>query len=75
MGMISYVPDSSETVETTSPVWRVAWNVTGTVLATSSEDGTLSFWRRNIGEEGARKWINIQNLPHVRAAKQFYQMS
>ena len=27
---------------------RVAWNTTGTVLATSVEDGTLSLWWRNL---------------------------
>jgi nucleoporin SEH1 len=39
----------------------VAWNVTGTVLAASGEDGTLSLWRRDF----AGKWINVQNLPNT----------
>jgi nucleoporin SEH1 len=42
-----------------SNVWRVAWNATGTVLATSSEDGTLSLWRKNF----AGTWINVQDIP------------
>jgi nucleoporin SEH1 len=42
-----------------SPVWRLAWNATGTVLATSSEDGTLSLWRKNF----SGKWVNIKTLP------------
>lgn len=42
-----------------SPVWRVAWNATGTVLATTSEDGTLALFRRNF----SGNWINIQSLP------------
>ena len=41
-----------------SPVWRVCWNATGTVLATSSEDGTLALWRRNF----SGNWVNIQTL-------------
>jgi WD40 repeat protein len=52
---------SSNSVESTtkSNVWRVAWNATGTVLATSAEDGTLSLWRRDFAGE----WINVQDLP------------
>lgn len=58
-GSLEY--DSSQTVESTtkSNIWRVVWNATGTVLATSAEDGTLSLWRKDFG--GA--WINVQNLP------------
>jgi hypothetical protein len=42
-----------------SIVWRVAWNATGTILATSGEDGALKLWRKNfVGE-----WTNVQNLP------------
>ena len=44
---------------TSSEIWRVAWNATGTVLATSSEDGTLALWRRNIHGE----WKNVETLP------------
>lgn len=43
----------------TSPVWRVAWNATGTVLATSGDDGTLSLWRKDF----AGQWKMVQNLP------------
>jgi len=28
-------------------IWRVCWNVTGTTLASSGEDGTIKFWIRN----------------------------
>ena len=45
-------------IRTTSPVWRVAWNATGTVLATSSEDGSLSLWRRDFSGQ----WSNVQRL-------------
>lgn len=50
-------------IKTSSPVWRVAWNATGTVLATSAEDGSLSLWRR--GATGT--WCNVQRIvagPH-----------
>lgn len=45
-------------IRTSSPVWRVAWNATGTVLATSSEDGSLTLWRRDF----AGQWSNVQRL-------------
>ena len=41
-----------------SPVWRVAWNATGTILATSGDDGALSLWRKNF--DG--KWISVQEI-------------
>jgi nucleoporin SEH1 len=56
---LTYEPGSSQTIQTTSEVWRVAWNVTGTVLVTTSEDGTLSLWRKDFSGE----WINVQDLP------------
>ena len=31
-----------------APVWRVEWNVTGTVLATSADDGVLRLRRRAL---------------------------
>lgn len=58
-GSLEYVSTQSVESTTKSNVWRVAWNATGTVLATSAEDGTLSLWRRDF----AGAWINVQNLP------------
>ena len=42
------VYDSCMEVEAPSSVWRVAWNATGTVLATSTESGDLDLWRRDF---------------------------
>ncbi|KAJ1429829.1 WD40-repeat-containing domain protein [Ochromonadaceae sp. CCMP2298] len=58
-GSLEYVSSKSVESTTKSNVWRVAWNATGTVLATSAEDGTLSLWRRDFAGE----WINVQDLP------------
>lgn len=30
-----------------APVWRVCWNVTGTLLATSGDDATVRLWKSN----------------------------
>lgn len=30
-----------------SQVWRVSWNITGTILASSGDDGTVRLWKSN----------------------------
>ena len=30
-----------------SSVWRVCWNVTGTILATAGDDGQVKLWKSN----------------------------
>mmetsp|Transcript_214 Transcript_214/g.343 ORF Transcript_214/g.343 Transcript_214/m.343 type:complete len:322 (+) Transcript_214:219-1184(+) len=39
-------------------VWRCAWNITGTILATSGDDGAVRLWKKNF--QG--KYICISNL-------------
>ncbi|KAI8838908.1 WD40-repeat-containing domain protein [Chytridium lagenaria] len=38
-------------------VWRVAWNVTGTVLSSSGDDGKIRMWARKFaGDSRADEW-------------------
>lgn len=69
-GVLEYSRSVEIPVVNDSPVWRVTWNATGTVLATSSEDGTLALFRRNFSGD----WINIQVLPSdADQFRSFYQ--
>ncbi|CAK9069636.1 Nucleoporin SEH1 (GATOR complex protein SEH1) (Nup107-160 subcomplex subunit seh1), partial [Durusdinium trenchii] len=39
------------TLTSRSEVWRCEWNVTGTVLATSGDDGHIRLWRKSFNNE------------------------
>lgn len=58
-GKLEYGGTVDVEVSNNQAIWRVAWNATGTVLATSSEDGNLCLWRKNfVGD-----WKCVQEIP------------
>jgi nucleoporin SEH1 len=34
-----------------SEVWSVSWNITGTVLSSSGDDGVIRLWKSNLLKE------------------------
>lgn len=59
-------PTSSEAVleaslDAGSEVWRVQWNLTGTVLATSGDDGAVRFWSRDSVTGEWREELHVQS--------------
>lgn len=62
---------STEKIDSTGKgnIWRLSWNATGTVLAASSEDGSISLWRKNF----AGTWVNVQNIPSENKMNYYYQ--
>ncbi|EFC36536.1 nucleoporin SEH1 [Naegleria gruberi] len=45
--------DIDETHKHNSEVWKVEWNLSGTVLASSGDDGSVRLWKYNFEE---KKW-------------------
>lgn len=41
-----------------STVWRICWNITGTVLASSADDGQVKLWKSNYMDN----WKCVANL-------------
>lgn len=42
-----------------APVWRVAWSVTGSLLAVSSGDADVTLWKESLEQ---KKWIKISEV-------------
>lgn len=40
------------------PVWRVSWNMTGSVLAVSSGDSSVTLWKQDMNQE----WIQVSSV-------------
>jgi nucleoporin SEH1 len=41
-----------------SKVFRVEWNVTGTILASSADDGTVKLWKAVMSGADGKKWVS-----------------
>ena len=64
-GRIEYTSTQTVEVQGQSAIWRVAWNATGTVLATSSEDGAVALWRKDFQGEWQRVQEVVGSMPPV----------
>jgi len=45
-----------------SEVWHVEWNVVGTVLASSGDDGIVLLWSRDFTEDKKNRWKNVSKI-------------
>lgn len=46
----------ADDVDTDQEVWRVKWNLTGTVLASTGDDGKAKLWKKGRREDGEEAW-------------------
>jgi nucleoporin SEH1 len=58
-GVESKIPELVSFEDHNCEVWRVEWNVTGTILASSGDDGNVYFFRSDF--EG--KWKCVGSAP------------
>merc|ERR1712113_878395 len=42
-----YIKQAGQFDDHGSSVWRVCWNITGTILASSGDDGCVKLWKAN----------------------------
>jgi WD40 repeat protein len=42
---------AAELTDNQSEIWRVSWNVTGTILASSGDDGRVLLWKSSFSGE------------------------
>jgi len=53
-----FVKTLAKLTDHNATVWRVAWNVTGTILASSGDDGVVRLWKSNY----AGSWKTVSAL-------------
>ncbi|KAH9260938.1 hypothetical protein BASA81_000634 [Batrachochytrium salamandrivorans] len=49
------------------PVWRVAWSVSGSVLAVSAGEDQVSLWKESVEE---KKWLQVVDRVHEPVAEE-----
>eukprot|EP01104_Vermistella_antarctica_P014333 TRINITY_DN4486_c0_g1_i1.p2 TRINITY_DN4486_c0_g1~~TRINITY_DN4486_c0_g1_i1.p2 ORF type:complete len:312 (-),score=47.11 TRINITY_DN4486_c0_g1_i1:1096-2031(-) len=54
----SVVQEVAKFADHRSEVWRVEWNITGTILASSGDDGAVRLWKANF----ANQWESLSTI-------------
>ncbi len=49
-----FIAEESSLDGHTAPVWRVEWNVAGSVLSSSGDDGRVMLWKQDLSVRG---WV------------------
>merc|ERR1740139_748855 len=50
-----------------APVWRLSWSVTGSILAVSSGDSTVTLWKQNLDGDWSQV-STVQDVPGTSAS-------
>lgn len=58
-----------------SQVWRVSWNITGTILASSGDDGTVRMWKSNYLDNWKPLGVLNDNVWQIFREKGFNPLS